>query len=42
MRSLIIDDKKRVNKIFFDNSEAQSVKSVKNQNHLKQDYYGNQ
>ena len=39
MRSLIIDDKKRANKIFFDNSEAQSVKSVKNQNHIKYHYY---
>lgn len=38
MKSLIIDEKKRSNKIFFDSTEAQSVKSVKNHK-LKYHYY---
>ncbi len=38
MKSLIFEEKKRSNKIFFDSTEAQSVKSVKNKNHVKYHY----
>ena len=43
MKSLIIDDHKRKhNKIFFDSTEAQSVRSVKNKNKFQLNYYYNQ
>ncbi len=40
MKSLIIDEKKRSNKIFFDSTEAQSVKSVKNHTQPRYHYMG--
>lgn len=46
MKSLIIDDKEKKrtnnkisNKIFFDSTEAHSVRSVKNKNPQKYHYY---
>ena len=43
MKSLIIDENRRKNnKIFFDHTEAQSVRSVKNKNKYQSNYYYNQ